>query len=76
MQNPALLDHHGHNGIAVNLPPLFVHSHDLVDPDIAHKIAGNKNKVVGDDTMGVNISESIPRCECLLGGDDRDNFET
>lgn len=76
MQNPALLNHHGHNGITVYLPPLFVHSHNLIDPNIAHKIAGDENKVVGNNTMGVDISESIPWCECLLGGDNRDNLET
>ena len=76
MHNPALLNHHGHNGITVYLAPLFVHPYNLVYPDVAHKVAGNKNKVVGDDTVGVDITESVPWCERLLGGDDWDNLET
>jgi len=75
MRNPALFNHHSHDGIAVNLPPLFVHSHNFVYPNIAHKITGNKNKIVGDDTMGIDIAESIPWCERLLGGDNWDNLE-
>jgi hypothetical protein len=76
MYDPALLNHHSHNGITVNLPPLFVHFHNLVYPDVAHEITGDENEIVGDDTMGVDITESIPWCERLLGGDNWDNLET
>jgi len=76
MHNPALLNHHGHDCITVNLPSLFVHSHNLVYPDVTHEVTGNKNKVVGDDAMGIDITESVPRCERLFGGDDRNNLET
>jgi hypothetical protein len=76
MHDPALLDHHGHNGVAVDLPPLFVYFHNLVYPDVAHEVAGNENEIIGDDTMGVDIAKSVPWCEGLLGGDNRDNLET
>ena len=76
MYSPALLNHHGHNCVTVDLPPLFVHSHNLVYPDVTYKITGNENEIVGDDTVGVDITESVPRCECLLGGDDWNNLET
>lgn len=76
MHDPALLDHHSHNGITVDLPPLLVYLHNLIDADVAHKIACDKNEVVGDDAMGVDITESIPWCERLLGGDNWDNLET
>lgn len=76
MHNPALLDHHSHNGVAIDLPPLFVYPHDLVYPDVAHEVTSNKNKVIGDDTMGVNITESISWCERLLGSDNWNNLET
>jgi hypothetical protein len=76
MHNPALLDHHGHNGITVDLPPLFVHPDNLVYPDVAHKVTGNENKIVCDNTMGIDITESVPWCECLFRGDDGNNLET
>ena len=76
MYNSALLNHHGHNCVTVNLPPLFVHSHDLIYPDVTHKITGNENEIVGDDAVGVDITESVPRRECLLGGDNWNNLET
>ena len=76
MYNPALLDHHGHDCITVDLPPLFVYLHNLIYADVAHKIAGDKNEVVGDDAMGVDITESVSWCKRLLGGDNRDDLET
>lgn len=76
MHNPALLNHHGHNGIAVYFPPLFVHSHDLVYPNVAHEVASNKDEIIRDDTMGVDITESVSWCKRLLGGDNRDDLET
>jgi len=76
MYNPALLDYHSHDCITVDLPPFFVHSNNLVYPDVTHKIAGNENEIVGDDTMSVDIPESVPRCERLLGGDNWNNLET
>lgn len=76
MDDPALLDHHSHDSITVDFSPLFVHSHNLIYPDITHKIAGNKDKVVCDNSMRIDITEGVPWCECLLGGDDRNNLET
>jgi hypothetical protein len=76
MYNSALLNHHGHNCITVHLPPLFVYPYNLVYPDVTHKITGNENEIVGDDTMGVNVAESVPRRERLLSGDNWYNLET
>lgn len=75
MHNSALLNHHGHDCVAVDFPPLFVHSYDLVYPDVAHKVTGDKNKIVGDDPMGVDIAESVSGCKSLLGSDDWNNLE-
>ena len=76
MCSSALLNHHGHNCVTVDFPPLFVHPHNLVYPDVTHKITGNENEIVSDDTVGVDITESVPRCERLLGGDNWNNLET
>lgn len=76
MHNPALLNHHSHDGITVNLPPFFVHLHHLVYPDVAHKITGDENEIVCDDTMGVDITEGVPWCERLLCSDNWHNLET
>lgn len=76
MHDSALLNHHRHNRITVDFPPLFVHSHDLIYPDVAHKVASNENKIIGDDTMGVDITESVPWRESLLRSDNWNNLET
>ena len=76
MHNPTLLNHHSHNGIAVDLPSLFVHPHNLVYSDIAHKVSGDKDEIVSDNTVSIYITEGVPWCERLLGSHDWDNFET
>ena len=76
MYNSTLLNHHSHDSIAVDLPPLFMHLHDLVYPNIAHKVAGDEDKIVGDNPMGIDITEGVPWCECLLGSDNWNDLET
>ena len=75
MHNSTLLNHHGHNGITVDLSPLFMYPHDLVHPDIAHKVAGDKDEIVSDDAVSVDITKGVSWCECLFGSDDWNNLE-
>ena len=76
VHNSTLLDDHSHYSITVDLPPLFMHPYDLIYPDIAHKVTSDKNEIVGDDTVGIDITEGVPRCERLLCSDDWNNLET
>ena len=76
MCDPALFNHHGHNRIAVSLTSLFVHSYNLIYPDVTHEITGDENKIVGDDAVSVDVTEGVSRCERLFGSDNWDNLET
>lgn len=76
MHSPTLLNHHGHNGITVDFPSLFVHPHDLVYPDVAHKVTGDKDEIIGDNTVGIDVAKGVPWGKRLLCGDDWNNLET
>ena len=76
MHNSTLLNNHSHNGITVDLPSLFMYPHNLVYPDVAHKVAGDKDEIIGDDTVSIDITEGVPWCERLPGSNDWHNLET
>ena len=61
-----LLHDYRHNRVLVGSTPLFVHLHQLIDPNVAHQVTCNEYEIGGNDAMCVDIAHGIARGKRLL----------
>ena len=75
VRDPALFNDHSHNGVFIGFSPLLVRADNFVYANVANQIAGDKDKVAGDDPMRVDVAQGISRGKCLLRRHDRHDLE-
>lgn len=76
MLYPTLFDHHRHDSVLICLSSLLVRFDDLINPDIADKIACNEYEITRYNSMCVDVPHRISWGEGLLGGHDRYNLDS
>jgi hypothetical protein len=67
MRGTALFNNHGHNGIFVGFSSFLVCAYNLIYANVANQITRDKDKVTSDDSVRVDVAQSISRAKRLLG---------
>lgn len=69
-----LLDDHCHNSILIGFSTFLVHAHNLVDANIAYKVAHNEDEIRSDETTSVDVAHGIAGREGFFGRHDGDDL--
>ena len=73
--DPALLHQASHNDVLVDLSPLLVHAHNLVDAHVGDHVARDKHKVALDDRLRVDLADRVPEGAHARGEEHRLDLE-
>ena len=75
MTDPALLHQASHNDVLVDLSPLLVHAHNLVNAHVGDHVTRDEHKVALDDRLRVDLADRVPEGADARGEEHRLDFE-